>query len=310
MAFKEKNGEGREECGPPPGGFARVRPMHEDAPPRRAMKSVPVARIFAAEAEACGFGEERLVEAKAHYRELRDSIVACVKAEYPGVKASKIPEDELFGFVWGVFRSSAKPWYTTTALLCDIPNLSMFNCYSSSVLFANVLHRLGKPVRIVSLTNHVLLSGKEFAIETTAEKPEDAVFQRGALGGKPNFRGVTEGGPEVLLGIAFDWCADVLCRKGKAEEALAWFDRALEIIPMCASVWNNKGHTLIKLERYAEAMECLDAAIQIDPLEATFWGNKWFLHTILGDKKKALECGNRSSELVEASRRARQPGSE
>ena len=51
----------------------------------------------------------------------------------------------------------------------------------------------------------------------------------------------------------------------KYQEAIKSFDKAIEINPNYAVVYNHKGWTLTKLERFHEAIACYDKAIALDP---------------------------------------------
>lgn len=48
------------------------------------------------------------------------------------------------------------------------------------------------------------------------------------------------------------------------DEALAAFNKALEIDPQCADAWNNKGFALNFLGRHDEALKAFDMAIEIE----------------------------------------------
>jgi len=61
---------------------------------------------------------------------------------------------------------------------------------------------------------------------------------------------------------------------GKYEEAIASFDKALEIKPKFADVWNSKGDALRGLKKYEEAVTSYDKAIEADPKNAGAWVNK------------------------------------
>ena len=60
---------------------------------------------------------------------------------------------------------------------------------------------------------------------------------------------------------------------GKYEEAIASFDKALEIKPKFADVWNSKGDALRGLKKYEEAVTSYDKAIEADPKDAIAWMN-------------------------------------
>lgn len=60
-----------------------------------------------------------------------------------------------------------------------------------------------------------------------------------------------------------------LSRAGHFDEALEYCDKALELNPKLADVWNNKGACLNRLGRNQEAIECYDKALEINPREAS-----------------------------------------
>ncbi len=61
---------------------------------------------------------------------------------------------------------------------------------------------------------------------------------------------------------------------GRAEEALAAYDRALALDPNDADTWNNKGIALKALKRYEEAVVAYDRALALDPNYVGAWYNK------------------------------------
>ena len=64
--------------------------------------------------------------------------------------------------------------------------------------------------------------------------------------------------------------------EGKYEEAIASYDKAIEIDPKHAKAQRNKGLALNKLERYEDAITCYDKAIEIDQKDVKVLYNKGF----------------------------------
>jgi tetratricopeptide (TPR) repeat protein len=74
----------------------------------------------------------------------------------------------------------------------------------------------------------------------------------------------------------------MLDKQGRKNEALESFSRALEINSSNSITWHNKGLTLMKLEKLAESVECFDRAIEIDSKYAKAWYNKGRALSMLG----------------------------
>ena len=61
---------------------------------------------------------------------------------------------------------------------------------------------------------------------------------------------------------------------GRYQEAIACFDKAIEINPRCTESWIGKGSILYKLGKYKEALICYDEAIKIEPENCNVLFNK------------------------------------
>jgi serine/threonine protein kinase/Tfp pilus assembly protein PilF len=81
----------------------------------------------------------------------------------------------------------------------------------------------------------------------------------------------------------------VLRRKGKFEESLDYFRRALKVDPRSFMInWDNMGGTLITLRRYTEAEKYIDRAISLAPEMSVPYGSKADISLLRdGDIKKA-----------------------
>lgn len=82
------------------------------------------------------------------------------------------------------------------------------------------------------------------------------------------------------------------------EEALACFDRALELNPRYVDAWNEKGVALAKSDRHEDALVCFDRALEINPRNEQVWSNKGeVLGADLGRWEEAMACCDRRLEL-------------
>ncbi|MDV2482662.1 tetratricopeptide repeat protein [Methanoculleus sp. Wushi-C6] len=82
----------------------------------------------------------------------------------------------------------------------------------------------------------------------------------------------------------------VCCTNRKLDEALACYDKALELSPDNPLLWRRKGFALIKAGRYAEATVCFDRALAIDPDDATAWQRRGYALACMGRKEGAVAC--------------------
>ena len=89
---------------------------------------------------------------------------------------------------------------------------------------------------------------------------------------------------------------------GRYQEAIRWFDKALEILPK-AETWSGKGSSLRALGQLGEALECYDKAIAINPGFADAWNNKGTTLQALKKHEDALNCFDRALSIAPESGR-------
>jgi len=84
---------------------------------------------------------------------------------------------------------------------------------------------------------------------------------------------------------------------GKPEEAIPFYDRALEINPKYAHAWVHKGLALESLRKFGESLKCFDKALEIDPRHAHAWAAKGYTLISLGRHEEAQKCFERALEI-------------
>jgi tetratricopeptide (TPR) repeat protein len=84
--------------------------------------------------------------------------------------------------------------------------------------------------------------------------------------------------------------ARALQTQGRAEEALAAYDQALDLVPALAVAWNGKGEVLLQSERYEEAVAAFDQAVQFDGTLATAWHGYGLALAQMEQPRDALEA--------------------
>ncbi|NQU98914.1 tetratricopeptide repeat protein [Candidatus Woesearchaeota archaeon] len=88
-----------------------------------------------------------------------------------------------------------------------------------------------------------------------------------------------------------------LIERGKLEEAIKAYDKAIEINPKHALAWYDKGFALYKLGQLEEAIQAYDKAININPEYAFAWNNKGIALSEMGKREEAIEAYDRAIEI-------------
>jgi len=88
-----------------------------------------------------------------------------------------------------------------------------------------------------------------------------------------------------------------LSQLGRAEEAVACYDHALQLDPRAVEVWANRGSALASLGRWEEALASHDRALELDPLLALAWVNRGQTLKELDRGDESLSCYDRAFEL-------------
>ncbi len=89
----------------------------------------------------------------------------------------------------------------------------------------------------------------------------------------------------------------VLSDLGRHEEALNAFDKALEMNPQNRIILSNRGAALGNLGRYEEALNALDKALEINPQNEVALANKGAVLSDLGRHEEALDSLNKALEI-------------
>ncbi|MFN7246154.1 MAG: tetratricopeptide repeat protein [Microcystis sp.] len=84
---------------------------------------------------------------------------------------------------------------------------------------------------------------------------------------------------------------------GRFEQAIASYDRALEIKPDYHEAWDNRGYVLTCMGRYKDALESCDRAIKINPNHANAYYNKACCYGLQNNVELAIENLQRAINL-------------
>lgn len=91
-----------------------------------------------------------------------------------------------------------------------------------------------------------------------------------------------------------------LALMGRYNESIDSFKKATEIDQMYAVSWYNKGKILTLMSKYEEAIQSYDEAIHIDPQEPGFWYEKGLALQALNRKEEAEIAFDKALEIADA----------
>ncbi len=225
-------------------------------------------------------------------------------------------ERELFSFILDVFRKDFGATYKGGMLLTSAIEANTFNCYSSSVLLADALTRLGKPVSIFLRPDHVLLHGDRYALETTAHS--DGVYEKILYSKSGIWREIDNGKllaiayswagkifhdrREIdngkLLAIAYSWAGKIFHGRKLLGEELEAYNMAISLDPNDATILYNKGNVLYDMKRFGEALEVYNMVISLFPKFASAWYNKGSALSAIGQHTEADMCYQKANALA------------
>ena len=100
------------------------------------------------------------------------------------------------------------------------------------------------------------------------------------------------------LWIAYDNVGTLLTEAGRTEEALAYFKKAIELKKDFVPGYNRLANALISLERYSEAEGYLEEALKIDPRSYSTLSNMGFLLAQTGDLEGAIGFLERARDAM------------
>ena len=84
---------------------------------------------------------------------------------------------------------------------------------------------------------------------------------------------------------------------GRFEQAIASFDKAIELKPNFHDAWNNRGLALLNLERYEQAIASFDKAIELKPDFHCAWFNRGLALLNLERYEQAIASFDKAIEL-------------
>ncbi|MDC7222621.1 MAG: tetratricopeptide repeat protein [Spirochaetales bacterium] len=95
-----------------------------------------------------------------------------------------------------------------------------------------------------------------------------------------------------------------LYRTGQKEEALAEYDRALEIDPTHSTAWNNRGVYFFQKDDFTQAEECFRTSVNLNPDWEDSWFNLRDTYEMLGERNKWKEAHKMYRKLSRVARKS------
>ncbi|MDP3186058.1 MAG: tetratricopeptide repeat protein [Anaerolineales bacterium] len=100
-----------------------------------------------------------------------------------------------------------------------------------------------------------------------------------------------------LLSLCYNGLGNVYSDLGRHDEALAAFQKAIQLDPKDASPWNGLGNVCSDLGRHDEAIAAFDKAIQLDPKYAYPWNGLGSVYSDLGRHEEASAAYQKAIQL-------------
>jgi len=140
---------------------------------------------------------------------------------------------------------------------------------------------------------------KETVKKSVAERMYDVGASLKRLGKQEEAIQYFERALETDRRCALAWAGlgAILDDLGKVSDALRCYDRALEIDPQLSHVLNNKGVSLDRLNKLDRALKCYEKALEIDPKYSAAWANKAHVLERLGRADEAIKCYDKALEV-------------
>jgi len=259
---------------------------------------VPIDAIFEIEFKALQIPSSDQKEIKRDYEQYVKGLEDSVKVWLEANNISNIrnaDEQELFKYLSAVFYKDFEAAAENRKMLAIAIKDNKFNCYSSSVLLADVLTRMGKQVHVVKVPGHMFLTGDQYDFQTSPD-PEAMVYPKldPSMYSQRYEVDVNKG---LLLG-ACGWGASVFSERGRFEEAIKAYDEALKLNPLDVASWGMKGVMLDKLGRHEEALKAFDEALKLNLGDGDAWYNKGHVLEKMGRHEEAEECFKKEKEVL------------
>ena len=179
-------------------------------------------------------------------------------------------------------------------------------CMGLAIIYLAMAERLGLSAHAVPTPVHLFIrvqledSPRNVELlEEGHEIPDDIYRRRNKIAEPSIERGVfmRDLTDEEVIAHLLSNQAIAMSRDGKLDEALARYDRALEMAPQLVVAYYNQGIDLMNAGRLEEAIVSFDSAIDLHPNDAQAYNNRGITKARLGDMDGARADWQRALEI-------------
>ena len=90
---------------------------------------------------------------------------------------------------------------------------------------------------------------------------------------------------------------EALFKLGKYEESIENYNKVLKLIPNHVSAWRNKGDALYEIEKYQEAIDCYDKSLTFTPANSEIFNSKGLALYEIEKYQEAVECYDKALNI-------------
>lgn len=214
------------------------------------LKQVPINEIFTIESNAFHISAKRRAKAYVLYQN-RVTLLSLSALKWldetmieKGESITKVDEYGLFNFLSSELRKDPSVSFKVDNGIIAASEKGMFDCYSSSVLFADVLSRMGVRVEVAYVPGHMFLEGSTHRFETTAVKTPCAIPKEHKL----QYSKCSRAPASSIAAATWIQVGDMYSKLGQPLKSLASFENALSIDSINIEAIQNKAVILNKMD--------------------------------------------------------------
>ena len=196
-------------------------------------------------------------------------------------------ERELFQFVQDTLYEGLGITYKKVVTITSSVNTNMFNCYTGSVLVADVLTRMGKRVGLAVRMSHIQVVGDSLTLDTTSASHSN-IYPKTKLTSMRYSPYSIIGVGDDLLAEAYSISANNMIINNRIDKAVEFCNRAIRLNPSCYRARYVLGNILYSRGEYDKAMEAYGNALRAYPYDNGLINGMLRATNKIGDRTAAL----------------------